>query len=203
MIDRLPVLTLWANYGKVISESIRFYKKGVVRTAPFSYTDPIEHDPIGSGSHSAVDYIAPDKIPYYQDCEPLVSGLGYGLVELTVFKKNAAWQVKIVITGPEGVGIADCTKVHRAILPRLEALLNSQDMYVEVTSPGLDRVLKNAAEFPLFTGKGVKVWDATVSDWVSGTVVSSDSQQVILRTENGEKAFAFANISKAKLAGTR
>lgn len=146
-----------------------------------------------------MDYIEPDKIPYFNDCEPLVSGLGFKLVELVVFRKQASWQVKVVITGPDGVSIAACTKVHRTILPRLEAILASQDMYVEVTSPGLDRVLKNALEFSVFSGKNVKVWNTDISDWIMGAIVTSTKEAVTLSTEQGEQTVPYNKIAKAKL----
>jgi ribosome maturation factor RimP len=146
-----------------------------------------------------VDYIEPDKIPYFNDCEPLISGLGFKLVELVVFRKQSSWQVKVVLTGAEGVGIADCTKVHRALLPRLEAILSSQDMYVEVASPGLDRILKNALEFSVFSGKNVKVWNTDISDWMQGVIVSSTKEAVTLSTEQGEQTVPYNKIAKAKL----
>ena len=146
-----------------------------------------------------MEYIAPEKIPYYGDCEPLIRGMGYSLVELVIFKRQATWQVKVVITGPNGVGIADCSKVHRALLPRLEAILSSQDMYVEVASPGLDRILKSAAEFGVFTGKLVKVWNSDISDWMQGTVLESGTESVKLASESGEMDIPFTKIAKAKL----
>jgi len=146
-----------------------------------------------------VDYIEPDKIPYFDDCEPLITGFGFKLVELVVFRKQSSWQVKVVITGAAGVGIADCTKVHRALLPRLEAILSSQDMYVEVASPGLDRILKNALEFSVFTGKNVKVWNTDISDWIMGAIVSSTKEAVTLSTEQGEQTVPYNKIAKAKL----
>lgn len=146
-----------------------------------------------------MDYIEPDQIPYYADCEPLVSGFGYRLVEFAVFKKQTSWQVKIVITCDTGVGINECTKVHRAILPRLEAILDSQDIYIEVTSPGLDRVLKNATEFAQFVGKTVKVWNTDISDWISGTVKTSGKNSVTLASETGDTEIPYSKIAKAKL----
>jgi len=125
--------------------------------------------------------------------------MGYSLVELAIFKRHTTWQVKVVITGPNGVGIADCSKVHRALLPRLEAILSSQDMYVEVASPGLDRILKNAAEFGVFTGKLVKVWNSDISDWMQGTVLESGTESVKLASESGEMDIPFTKIAKAKL----
>lgn len=148
-----------------------------------------------------MEYIAPESVAHYGDCEPLVRALGYSLVECTVFKRQATWHIKLVITSQQGVGIADCTKVHRAILPRLEAVLSSQDMYVEVASPGLDRVFKNASEFSVFVGHRVRVWNTDISDWVSGTVVSADSQLVTLDTGSGETTLPYQKIAKAKLTG--
>jgi len=146
-----------------------------------------------------VEYIAPEKVPYFGDCEPLISGLGYSIVELNVFRKQSSWQIKLVITGPAGVGIADCSKVHKSLLPRLEAVLATEDMYVEVASPGLDRIFKNAAEFSVFNGKQVKVWNTDISDWIQGKIVSSDSSSVRLETDKGEIDIPYIKIAKAKL----
>jgi ribosome maturation factor RimP len=146
-----------------------------------------------------VEYIAHDKIPYFNDCEPLVAGFGCKLVELVAFKRQSSWQVKIVITSDAGAGIVECTRVHRAILPRLEALLDSQDMYVEVTTPGIDRILKNASEFDAFKGKQVKVWNTELSDWISGAVVSAGADSVLLSTAEGEREIPYSKIAKAKL----
>jgi ribosome maturation factor RimP len=151
-------------------------------------------------SKRLVEYTAPEKLPYYADCEPLVSGLGLSLVELSVFKRQSSWQVKLVITGPQGVGIAECTKIHRALLTRLEAVLATQDMYVEVTSPGLDRIFKNASEFAVFTGKQVKIWNTDVSDWMQGTIVSADAVSVSLETSDGQVTVPYQKINKAKLS---
>ena len=146
-----------------------------------------------------MEYIAPEKVPYFGDCEPLISGLGYSIVELNVFRKQSSWQIKLVITSPAGVGIADCSKVHKSLLPRLEAVLATEDMYVEVASPGLDRIFKNAAEFTVFEGKQVKVWNTDISDWIQGKIVSSDSSSVRLETDKGEIDIPYIKIAKAKL----
>ncbi len=152
-----------------------------------------------SGSCKVVDYITPEKISHFCDCEPLISGLGYNLVELSVFQRQSTWQIKIVITAPQGVGIADCTKVHRAIFTRLEAVLATQDLNIEVASPGLDRIFKNAYEFSVFTEKQVKVWNSDISDWMQGVIISSDTVSVRLRTEAGEITIPYNKIAKAKL----
>lgn len=166
-----------------------------------------------------MDYISLDTIPHYTECSPLVAGLGYVLVELRVIPQHGVIRVLAVISHPAGensialIGINDCAKVHRALLPRLEVVLNSQDIYMEVTSPGMERVIKNAAEFALFTGHLVRVWDSDVTDWIAGKIVVSDTESVTLemiRTElvkgaepsigaPESKRIPYGRIAKAKL----
>ena len=74
---------------------------------------------------------------------------------------------------------------------------------MELTSPGMERNIKNAAEFALFKGREVRVWDKTVTDWVGGKVVSSDEKEIVLEQtgEDGssvKKTVSYDNIAKAK-----
>jgi ribosome maturation factor RimP len=146
-----------------------------------------------------VDFIKPSTLAHYNECEPLVTGLGYALVELNVFKRKGNWQVKAVITGKNGIGVNDCAKVHRALLTRLEVVFDSRDVYVEVASPGLDRIIKNAAEFSLFTGKTVKLWNTDITDWMQGTIVSSDDTAVLIDIGSENVSVPYSKIAKAKL----
>ena len=163
-----------------------------------------------------VEYISLDSIPHFADCSPLVTGLGYVLVDLKVVPQNGSIKVTAVITKPAGdsgaVGVNDCARVHRALLPRLEAVLDSQDIYMEVASPGMERLIKNPAEFALFVGRYVRVWDSQITDWVAGKIISSNDQSITLElvgegvTEESVQLQAgqvstipYQRISKAKL----
>ena len=152
-----------------------------------------------------MEYKALENFPYYKDCAPLVNGLGYELVELHVTPQKGTVRIVAVIASknPEvDIGVSDCSKVHHALLPRLEALLGTEDTYMELTSPGMERNIKNAAEFAIFKGREVRVWDKTVSDWVGGKIVCSDASSVTLETgsaeEKSQKTILFENIAKAK-----
>ena len=163
-----------------------------------------------------MEYISLDSIPHFADCSPLVTGLGYVLVDLKVVPQNGSIKVTAVITKPAGdsgaVGVNDCARVHRALLPRLEAVLDSQDIYMEGASPGMERLIKNPAEFALFVGRYVRVWDSQITDWVAGKIISSDDQSITLElvgegvTEESVQLQAgqvstipYQRISKAKL----
>ena len=148
-----------------------------------------------------MDFTSLDSMPYYTQCKSLVEGLGYILVSIHVVPAKTTTKVQAVITNgesnsSEGIGINDCAKVHRLLLPRLEALLQNQDIYMEVTSPGMERHIKNAAEFSLFKGRDVKVWNTEISDWISGVIKDSDEHQLTLEVMEETKIIPYTNIAK-------
>lgn len=148
-----------------------------------------------------MDYTPYSKIKYYSDCAPLVEGLGYKLVDLKIVPAKTITKISAIITGkdPEqNIGVNDCAKVHRALLARLEALLGTEETTMELTSPGIEHNLKNAAEFSVFTGRQVRVWDKTVNDWIAGQIKTADDKKVVLESEGSQKEIAFENIAKAK-----
>ena len=111
-------------------------------------------------------------------------------------------KISAIITGKDpaqNIGVNDCAKVHRALLTRLEALLGTEETTMELTSPGIEHNLKNAAEFSVFTGREVRVWDKTVNDWVGGIITAADDKSVTLKNEqDSEQTITFENIAKAK-----
>ena len=151
-----------------------------------------------------MEYTSLDSMPYYSQCKSLVEGLGYIIVSIKVVPAKTTTKVQAVISNkdtssPEGIGVNDCAKVHRLLLPRLEAILQNQDIYMEVTSPGMERHIKNAAEFDLFKGRDVKVWNTEISDWVSGKIKESNEISLTLNVMEEDKVIPYTNIAKAKL----
>lgn len=140
-------------------------------------------------------------MPYYKDCAPMVENLGYKLVELRVVPGKGTVKINAVIASKDSavdIGVNDCSKVHHALLPHLESILGTEDTYMELTSPGMERNIKNAAEFAVFIGRDVRVWDKTVTDWVGGKIISADDKTVILEKDGENHSFSFENIAKAK-----
>lgn len=144
---------------------------------------------------------------YYEDCAPLVEGLGFKLVDLKIIPAKTLTKISAMIAAADpaqNIGVNDCAKVHRALLPRLEALLGTEETTMELTSPGIEHNIKNAAEFTVFTGRDVRIWDKTVTDWVGGVIESADEKQVTMKTEAGETiSVLYENIAKAKFIYTK
>ena len=149
-----------------------------------------------------MEYISLDSFPHYTECEKLVSDMGYHLVELKISPQHGTTHILATICSADPlavIGVNDCSKVHHVLLPHLEELLGTDDTYMELTSPGMERNIRNAAEFPLFIGRQVRVWDKTVTDWVGGKLVKADDQSLTLEiTEQETKTVPYADIAKAK-----
>ena len=146
-----------------------------------------------------MEYVQTEAVPYFTDYEQLVAGLGYKLVDLQIIRQKSLWLVKAVIYNKSGVGIDDCSKVHRVLLSRAEVLLNSQDIQMEVSSPGLNRVIKNAAEFQAFIGENIKVLGVSCSDWLEGELLAADTTGIRVNVSGEQRDIRYADIKKAKL----
>ncbi len=153
-----------------------------------------------------MEYTPLESTQHYSDCAPLIEGLGYALVELRIGHTKSSYQVRAVISRLKvedgGIGIDDCSKVHTLLFARLEAVFGTQDIHMEVTSPGTERQIKNAAEFPLFVGRMARVWYTEVQDWIAGKILGADSTKVTLEIDGAERSFPFEQIAKAKLVNS-
>ncbi|MBN1835347.1 MAG: hypothetical protein JW820_05815, partial [Spirochaetales bacterium] len=77
---------------------------------------------------------------------PIVSGMGFRLVELRHGQSHRQNHVSVTVYRPEGVSVGDCAAISRVLHPRLELMEELENLRLEVTSPGLDRVIKSPEE---------------------------------------------------------
>ncbi|MDR2049600.1 MAG: ribosome assembly cofactor RimP [Treponema sp.] len=143
--------------------------------------------------------------------EPVVSGLGFSILELSVSRHRGSARIRIVITpgkprvAPESgrnglsIGTGELGKVHRAVLPRLEAAMEGADFSVECSSPGIDRTIKEGAEFVYFYGRLVRCYLPAESNWICGVLKEADEKKITLKNGETEIELEYENIAKAKL----
>jgi ribosome maturation factor RimP len=82
--------------------------------------------------------------------ERTVVGLGYEFVDLEL--SNRGRFVRVVIDKAGGVSVDDCAEVSRQLSRVFEVESFDYDR-LEISSPGLDRPLKKAADFVRFAGQ--------------------------------------------------
>ncbi|MDR3148390.1 MAG: ribosome assembly cofactor RimP, partial [Treponema sp.] len=144
-------------------------------------------------------YTPPQPDPLIVSLEPIAQGLKLSLVELTLSRHRGATQVRIVVYKDGDISLDDCSAFHRAALPRLELAFPGQDLYVEVSSPGIDRLIKDGGEFRHYRGRRIRCYRIDTSDWFSGLLVSSDENGIVLEKEGERHSLPYSIIAKARL----
>jgi ribosome maturation factor RimP len=111
--------------------------------------------------------------------------LGLELFELRTVgtKGRPVLDVRIDRMGGEKVTVEDCARASRAIEARLDAMAYASTRYVlEVSSPGVERPLRNAGDWRRFVGR-----DAVVtSDDVGGGPAAGSREVKIAGVEGGD-----------------
>ena len=125
--------------------------------------------------------------------------MGYDLVELSVGRRKAVSHGVVVLHRPGGVGIDQCAEVARAIQPRLELVEGLADVTLEVSSPGIERTLKDPAEYRIFQGRGVQVLPAGGGEWIGGVIEAFRDGTLVLRTPAGSREFPPGAVRRARL----
>ena len=135
-----------------------------------------------------------------EQLEAVLNGLELRLIELTVSRHRGSVQVRSVIyAGRTPLGVDECSRAHRAITPRLELAFPDQDIYLEVSSPGIDRLIKDGAEFAHYAGRGVRCYRTDITEWTAGILETADEKGIVLKTKEGVIKLEFDIIAKAKL----
>ena len=136
--------------------------------------------------------------------EPLAEELGYFLWDVEYVKEGADMYLRITIDSEEGITIEDCEKMHRAIDPLLDEHDPIEEAYhLEISSPGVERDLKNDMQINACEG-----WDVEVRLYAPingskshlGVLVGLDEENnVVIQTESGEEQkFPRASVASLK-----
>jgi ribosome maturation factor RimP len=134
-----------------------------------------------------------------QAVEPVLAGLGFSLVELSVGRLKGSTHVSVVLYRAAGVGIDECAEVSRLLLPRLETLEDLADVSLEVSSPGVERHIRGPAEYDVFKGRGLRLLAGDATEWEAGIIDAVEGDTLWLRRAGVRRGFAIAAIRKARL----
>jgi ribosome maturation factor RimP len=103
-----------------------------------------------------------------------LDALGFELVELRRggTRTRPVLDVRIDRRDGEKVTVDDCARASRAIEARLDAGALFAGRYVlEVSSPGVERPLRTAADWQRFTGRRARLTSAAVGGMIEGEIV--------------------------------
>ena len=133
--------------------------------------------------------------------EQSVARIGYELVDLEM--SNRGKLLRLFIDKPGGVNIDDCALVSEHVSHLLAVEHDVDYDRLEVSSPGLDRILKKEADFQRFVGNKVQVRLRVPMNGQKkfvGVLHGIEHGVVRVGLETGEQGFDLSNIDKARLS---
>lgn len=135
---------------------------------------------------------------------PVVAGLGYELWELEYAPRAGGALLRLYIDSAAGIGLDDCERVSRAVSDTLDAADPIEGHYtLEVSSPGLDRVLRTRAHFGRFAGERVRVDMTQPVDGrkrFAGRLTDVGESEITLELDGGRISLPIDGIHRARLA---
>ena len=131
---------------------------------------------------------------------PVVNELGYYLWDVEYVKEGSEWYLRNTIDSEDGITIDDCERVHRAIDPVIDAHDPIENSYhLEVSSPGIERVLRTEEHIEAFAGEEVEAKLFAPIDGkktLRGILDGIEDGRVILTVGDTEYRIEHAKISR-------
>ncbi|MBQ2935101.1 MAG: ribosome maturation factor RimP [Lachnospiraceae bacterium] len=136
---------------------------------------------------------------------PIVSRYGVEIYDIEYVKEGSDWYLRAYIDKEGGVNINDCEAVSRALSDELDRTDFIADAYIlEVSSPGLGRMLKKDKHLQKSIGRAVEVKTykpVNGSKEFEGNLKAFDEKQITLDTDNsGELVLERSDIAAIRLA---
>jgi ribosome maturation factor RimP len=134
---------------------------------------------------------------------PLVEQEGAEIVDLQWRREGHQWVLRVFIDKPQGFSLDDCAYFSDRIGALLDEKNTIEQSYVlEISSPGLDRVIKKNKDFVRFSGKLVKLKLKIAENGqrrFSGLLKGLNGEAVVLQVGDQVKEFPLRNIDEVRL----
>ena len=137
---------------------------------------------------------------------PVIEDLGYELYDLEDLQYQGQRILRVSIDHEQGIQLEDCVRIDQMLQKLFEENDPIEEAYtLEVSSPGIFRVLKNPEHFRRFTGERIKIRLKKKINGMRQVIgklcsLTEDGIQFLPENESEEGLFiAYGNISKARL----
>ena len=132
-----------------------------------------------------------------------VEGLGFMLWGYEYRPHSESALLRIFIEKDEGISVEDCATVSRQIGAVLDVENIIPVAYIlEVSSPGMDRVLFTADQYQEYIGELIKIRTRTPIEErrnFKGSLIKADENTVVIKVDNTEFEIPFESIDRARL----
>ncbi len=134
--------------------------------------------------------------------QDVIEALGYILYDVIYVKEGKDYYLKVFIDKLEGITIEDCEVVSNAINDMLDKADYIKEMYfLEVSSPGVERILRKKKHFLSQIGNEVCVklfYPIQQQKEVSGILQEYNDKEIILQTHEENMKIDLKNVAIVK-----
>jgi len=138
--------------------------------------------------------------------EPVIQAEGFQCVELQLQRSRRARLLRVIVYRESGMDASALERLTRAIQFHLPFLADPggsalSDLSLEVSSPGIRRVLRRPREYAIFAGKAVRVLRGAATDWEHAVIERAAGDSVTLRIAGSTTTMPIAELRRAQLTG--
>lgn len=134
---------------------------------------------------------------------PTVESLGFDLWGLELLSPNRHPTLRLFIEGENGVTVDDCAKVSRHVSSVLDVEDPIQGEYtLEVSSPGIDRLLFKPAQYALYVGEPIEVrlrFPFEGRRKFRGWLMGLEEEDVVVRVDDHDYLLPLKQIDRARV----
>ena len=132
-----------------------------------------------------------------------IEDIGYELYDVLYLKEGKNYILRIVIDNEKGISLEDCEKVNNEITDILDEADYIKDQYfLEVSSPGIERLLRKDWQLNKYIGSKVEVnlfkKDENGFKEYIGTLKQVDEEYLIIKQDNTDYKISRKDISQVK-----
>jgi len=133
---------------------------------------------------------------------PVVEAAGLEFVEVAFLREGGAKVLRVTVDREGGADLDSIALVSQRLGRRLDLERFAPGPYsLEVSSPGLERPLRDPRDFAKRVGERVKVKTDGPEDGprtFSGTIVAAGIDKVVIATDAGERSVAYGDMASAR-----
>lgn len=134
---------------------------------------------------------------------PTVEAMGFSLWGIEYSQRNRRGNLWVFIDSKNGVTVDDCARVS----DQIEAVLDiekilPEDLRIQVSSPGMDRVLFKPEQFEAYVGEVIDVrllWPKMGRSHIRGRLRSSSAERFSVDMDEGQLELGFDQVRRARI----
>ncbi len=135
--------------------------------------------------------------------EPTVEALGFDVWGLEYLSRGRNVLLRLYIDAESGVNVDDCATVSRQVSSVLDVEDPISGEYtLEVSSPGLDRLLFNLEQYPAYVGEWIEIRLRVPFEGrrkFKGTLKGVEDEDIVVQVEDEEFLLPHSSIDRAQV----